>query len=159
MPTLRDLLYDCLTQLVLVHFADSWTNLKFFLTVCTETAHSILQSSELCWNYFLTSLYLQHSPSCFPVSLTLLRQWESADFCQLYVKPVTELSTQCCSHLSSWQRMVISEQQSHFSITPLSPISLPLLLPLLLSFHFTFFFCSLISSFVFSPLFTSSQLS
>ncbi len=48
--------------------------------------------------------------------------------CQLCVKLVTELSTQCSSHLRSWQPTVVSEQQTHFSITPLS------LIPPLLSF-------------------------
>lgn len=57
------------------------------------------------------------------------------------------------SHLRSWQPTVVSEQQTHFSITPLS-----LFLPVC-SFHLTLFLCSLISSFVFSPLSTSPILS
>ncbi len=40
--------------------------------------------------------------------------------CQLFSKLVTELSAQCSCHLSSWQRAVASELQTHFSITPLS---------------------------------------
>lgn len=73
--------------------------------------------------------------------------------CQLCVKLVTELSARRSSHLRSWQPTVVSEQQTHFSITPLSLIPPPLL-PLC-SFYLTFFFCSLISSFVFSALYSS----
>lgn len=62
---------------------------------------------------------------------------------------VTELSVRRCSHLRSWQPMVFSEQQTHFSITPLSltPTAPP---TPFCSFHLTFFLCSLISSVDFS---------
>lgn len=45
--------------------------------------------------------------------------------CQLCVKLVTELSTQCSFYLRSWHPTAVSEQQTHFSVTPLSPNTHP----------------------------------
>lgn len=76
--------------------------------------------------------------------------------CQFCVKLVTELSTHWSSSLRSRQPAVVSGQQTHFSITPLSlvPPSLPSHPP-----SRRCSFCSLISSFVFTlPLALSSHL-
>lgn len=70
--------------------------------------------------------------------------------CQLCLTLVTELSAQRCSHLRSWQPTAVSEQQTHFTITPLSltPPSLPPFL--LISFDipplFTHLICCFFSS-------------
>lgn len=78
-----------------------------------------LESSQseqwlLCTYFFVNS-------SCFPARLTPARQPRVCWCRQLCLMLVTELSVQRCSHLRSWQPPVVSEQQTHFSITPLSP--------------------------------------
>lgn len=74
--------------------------------------------------------------------------------CQLCLMLVTELSAQRCSHLRSWQPTVVSEQQTHFSITPLS-LSPPFNL---LSSHFIWHSSSVHSSHLLSFLLPSSLL-
>lgn len=78
--------------------------------------------------------------------------------CQLCLTLVTELSAQRCSHLRSWQPTAISEQQTHFTITPLS-LTPPSLTPfLLISFDIPPLFTHLIYCFFSLPQLSSSYL-
>lgn len=80
--------------------------------------------------------------------------------CQLCLTLVTELSELRCSHLRSWQPTVVSEQQTHFTITPLSLTPAHTHTPfLLISFDipplFThLIYCFFSSSYLVSPTFT-----
>lgn len=71
--------------------------------------------------------------------------------CQLCLTQVTELSAQRCSHLRSWHPTAVSEQQTHFTITPLS-LTPPLLTRfLLISFDIPPLFTHLIYCFFSLP--------
>lgn len=131
--TLRGLLYDCLTQLVLVHFPHIFMNKSHILFYdmfvvrqqnlfwpCSHQ-HYVELLLDTFFYFIIWTLFSIMFSSESNSSETARVRW----CCQLCVKLVTELSTQCCSHLRSWQPTVVSEQQTHFSITPLSPTHHP----------------------------------